>query len=45
MSYGIYREILHHFAKDSKDEWNVYKGETLTCPEQGGLIKIKEIEK
>ena len=45
MSYGVYREILHFFAKQLPDDhWNVYKSPTLTCPEQGGLIQIKEIE-
>lgn len=44
MSYGIYREILHYFAMQHTDnDWNVYKGNTLTCDEQGELIKIKEI--
>ena len=45
MSYGIYRQILHYFAvKNAKpDDWNVYLSDTLTCPEQGPLIKIKEV--
>ena len=43
MSYGIYREILHFLAL--KNGWhNVYSSSTLTCPEQGGLPIIKEIE-
>ena len=42
MSYGIYRQILHFFAMQKKDNnWNVYRSETLTCPEQGELIKIE----
>ena len=43
MSYGIYREILHYFATyRESDSWSVYNSPTLTCPEQGGLIKIEE---
>lgn len=26
-------------------EWDVYKSPTLTCDEQGGLIKIEQIKK
>lgn len=45
MSYGIYREILHYFATHRKtDSYNVYNSPTLTCPEQGGLIEIEEVE-
>ena len=43
MSYGIYRNILHFFAVKNNHH-NVYSSPTLTCDEQGGLIKIKEIE-
>ena len=44
MSYGIYRQILHHFAlQHPENTWNTYLSPTLTCPEQGGLIEIKEI--
>lgn len=44
MSYGIYRQILHFFASQRKDDhYNVYNSETLTCDEQGPLIEIKEI--
>ena len=43
MSYGIYREFLHFLAM--KNNWqNVYSSSTLTCPEQGGLPIIKEVE-
>ena len=43
MSYGIYREILHFLA--ITHNWqNVYSSSTLTCPEQGGLPIIKEVE-
>lgn len=46
MSYMIYREILHHFAMQRpKEKWNVYQNATLTCEEQGPLIKIEEVEK
>ena len=49
MGYGLYREILHFFAvertKNNPDAgWNTYCSPTLTCPEQGGLITIKETE-
>lgn len=45
MSYGIFREILHYFAMQRPVQgWNVYQSETLTCEEQGGLIRIKELE-
>ncbi len=43
MSYGIYRQILHHFAlQHPENTWNTYLSPTLTCPEQGGLIQIEE---
>ena len=46
MSYMIYREILHHFAMQRpKDTWNCLQDPTLTCEEQGPLIKIEEVEK
>lgn len=46
MSYMIYREILHHFAMQRpKEIWNTYQNATLTCEEQGPLIKIEEVEK
>lgn len=42
MSYGVYREILHYLTvKDNID--NVYASATLTCPEQGDLIKIEVV--
>lgn len=43
MSYGIYREILHFIAVQNNHN-NVLASETLTCPEQGELITIKQIE-
>jgi hypothetical protein len=43
MSYGIYREILHHLTVQS--DLNVYTSPTLTCEEQGELITIKKINK
>lgn len=43
MGYGIYRQIRHFFALQKPRDWNVYNSETLTCPEQGPLIQIKEI--
>lgn len=43
MAYGIYRHILHFFAVRDNVE-NVYRHDTLTCEEQGGLIKIEEVE-
>ena len=45
MSYMIYREIRHHFAmQHPKETWNCLQDPTLTCEEQGPLIKIEEIE-
>lgn len=45
MSYLLYREPLHFLTTHSDKDmsWNVYNGETLTCPEQGGMIKVEEI--
>ena len=44
-TYPIYREILHFFACQQKDnDWNVYRSETLTCKEGGPLIQIKELK-
>ena len=44
MSYMIYREILHHFAMQRpKGIWNCLQDQTLTCEEQGPLIKIEEV--
>lgn len=46
MSYGIYRQILHFFAKQRDDgSWNAYTSPTLTCEEQGPLIQIEQINK
>ena len=43
-TYPTYREILHFFACQQKDnDWNTYRSETLTCEEGGMPIKIKEI--
>lgn len=43
-TYPIYREILHFFACQQKDnDWNVYRSETLTCAEGGMPIKIREL--
>ena len=39
MSYGIYRQILH-FLTVEEGHHNVYSSPTLTCEEQGGLIKV-----
>ena len=45
MSYMIYREILHHFAMQRPQTvWNCLQDPTLTCEEQGPLIKIQEVE-
>ena len=42
-TYPIYREILHFFACQQKNDWNVYQSEMLTCEEGGPLIKIEEM--
>ena len=46
MSYMLYRESLHFLTINSGEDmsWNVYNSETLTCPEQGDLIKIEEVK-
>lgn len=45
-SYGIYRQIRHFFAVEraTGDSWNVYLSGTLTCREQGQLIKITKVK-
>lgn len=46
MSYMLYREVLHKLTLASDAPyWNVYRGETLTCEEQGPMIKVEMIEK
>jgi hypothetical protein len=45
MSYGIYRQIRHFFADRRKVNWSVYKAPTLTCNDQGPLIKVEEVKK
>lgn len=45
MSYMLYREIRHRLTLASNPkEWNVYRSETLTCEEQGPLIKVELID-
>ncbi len=46
MSYLLYREPLHYLTthSDKNMSWNVYNGETLTCEEQGEMIKIEEVK-
>lgn len=46
MSYLLYREPLHYLTTHSDKDmsWNVYNGETLTCEEQGEMIKIEEVK-
>lgn len=45
MSYMIYRETIHYLTThNGKDmSWNCYNSETLTCEDQGPLIKIEEV--
>lgn len=45
MSYLIYREARHQLilTKDVPN-WNVYRNETLTCEEQGPMIKVEPID-
>ena len=45
ISYMLYRECRHKLvlASNPKD-WNVYKRETLTCDEQGPMIKVELID-
>ena len=46
MSYMLYREPMHYLTThNGKDmSWNCYNSETLTCHEQGPLVKIEEVE-
>ncbi len=46
MSYVLYREPLHYLTVNSGVDmsWNCYNSDTLTCPEQGPMIKIEEID-
>jgi len=46
MSYMLYREIIHYLTvNNGKDmSWSTYNSPTLTCPEQGPLIKIEEVK-
>ena len=44
MSYNIYRQIRHFFSMQRTDnEFDVYKSPTLTCDENGGLIKVEKL--
>lgn len=45
MSYMLWREPMHYFTIHNCKEmpWSCYNSETLTCPEQGPLIKIEEV--
>ena len=38
-----YREILHFFAKQRNNDWNVCTSATLTCEDSGEPIKIEEV--
>lgn len=42
-TYPIYREIYHFLAVKNGNGFSVYNSDTLTCPEGGEPIKIKEI--
>ena len=44
MSYMLYREIIHYLTVHQEKDmsWNCYNSPTLTCPEQGPLIRIKK---
>lgn len=42
-TYPIYREIYHFLAVKNNHGFSVYNSDTLTCPEGGEPIKIKEI--
>ena len=46
VTYMLYREPMHFLTVHSGEDmsWNVYNSDTLTCPEQGPLIKIEEVE-
>lgn len=46
MSYMLYREPIHFLTVNAEEkmDWNVYNSDTLTCHEQGPLIKIEEVK-
>lgn len=46
MSYGIYRQVWHYLTthSDKDPSWSCYNSATLTCEEQGPLIKIEEVK-
>lgn len=45
ISYMLYRECRHKLTLASNLKgWSVYKGETLTCDEQGPMIKVEPID-
>lgn len=44
ISYMLYREIHHRLTKEYPPKYySVYQSETLTCPEQGPMIKVEPI--
>lgn len=45
MSYNIYRQILHFNAMQRPNAYSVYQGETLSCEDNGGLVKIEEVKR
>ena len=44
MSYNIYRQILHFNAVQRPNVYSVYQGDTLSCEDNGGLVKIEEVK-
>lgn len=45
ISYMLYREARHQLTlANNPKEWNVYKSETLTCEDQGPMIKCELLE-
>lgn len=45
ISYMIYREIRHQLTlADKQKHYSVYESETLTCEEQGPMIKVRPLD-
>ena len=45
MSYMLYREMRHQLTlANPSSDWNTYRRETLTCEEQGEMIKVRLLD-
>lgn len=44
ISYMLYREMRHRLAlEENMQHYNVYQSETLTCSQQGPMIKVRPL--